>query len=281
VFHLGKNGYLTCLRFPPDRLVLLVICERRCWTFTVSGCSMSVLGVSLQHRGACTNFVSAIQPEAQEALQLEPDDANRGAMSVVAQRGRLNNIPAREKDEPLTAKVTPSRPITGFLLTDFLLNPISFNAEAIQILSYPEKLADLARSELFLAEKIRSTLISPRPSGELPFVSEFRSGRRRYFCRAFVVDSGAKEPFRPSMAILLERGPSGLVPLSRVCQQFKLTQREREVLEFLLQGMSSKLIASRMNLSPSTVKAFLRLIMIKTGSSSRSAMVGKILMTQP
>ena len=231
--------------------------------------------------GGCTNFVSAIQQEAQKTLQLEPDDANRGGTSVVPQRGRLNNIPSREKDEPLTAKVTPSRSITGFLLTDFLLNPISFNAEAIQILSYPEKLADLARSELFLAEKIRSTLISPRPSGESPFVSEFRSGRRRYFCRAFVVDSDAKEPFRPSMAILLERGPSGLVPLSRVCQQFKLTQREREVLEFLLQGMSSKVIASRMNLSPSTVKAFLRLIMIKTGSSSRSAMVGKILMTQP
>jgi len=45
--------------------------------------------------------------------------------------------------------------------------------------------------------------------------------------------------------------------------------------------MSSKVIANRMNLSPSTVKAFLRLIMIKTGASSRSAMVGKILMTQP
>jgi DNA-binding CsgD family transcriptional regulator len=69
--------------------------------------------------------------------------------------------------------------------------------------------------------------------------------------------------------------------LSQVCQQFKLTQREREVLEYLLQGMSSKVIANRMNLSPSTVKAFLRLIMIKTGASSRSAMVGKILMTQP
>jgi DNA-binding CsgD family transcriptional regulator len=242
------------------------------------------LAFSLQHQRVCSNFVSAIQPEAQETLQLEPDDANRGGTSVVPQRGRLNNIRAREKDEALTAKVTPSRSIAGFLLTDFFLNPISFNAEAIQILSYPDKLADLARSELFLAEKIRSTLISPRPSVEPPFVSvvsEFRSGRRRYLCRAFVVDSGAKEPFRPSMAILLERGPSGLVPLSRVCQQFKLTQREREVLEFLLQGMSSKVIASRMNLSPSTVKAFLRLIMIKTGSSSRSAMVGKILMTQP
>jgi len=218
---------------------------------------------------------------SQETLQLEPDDANHGAMNLVPQPGRLNKVSIGEREESLTEQLTPPKSVAGFMLTDFLLNPISFNAEAIQILSYPEKLADLARSELFLAEKIRSILISPRPSGESRFVAEFRSGRRRYFCRAFVVDSGAKEPFRPSIAMLLERGLSGLVPLARVCQQFKLTQREREVLEFLLQGMSSKVIANRMNLSPNTVKAFLRLIMIKTDSSSRSAIVGKILMTQP
>src|SRR5260370_2557772 len=146
---------------------------------------------------------------------------------------------------------------------------MSFNAEAIQILNYPEKLANLARSELFLAEKIRSTLISRQPSGESAFVTEFQSGRRRYFCRAFLVDSGAKEPFQPSLAILLERGPAALVPLSRVCQQFKLTRREREVLEYLLQGMSSKVIANRMNLSPSPAKPFFRLILIKPGPSPR------------
>jgi len=69
--------------------------------------------------------------------------------------------------------------------------------------------------------------------------------------------------------------------LSQISEQFNLTQREREVLEYLLQGMSSKVIANRMNLSPNTVKAFLRLIMIKTGASSRAAIVGKMIMTQP
>ena len=232
----------------------------------------------MERARVCSGYSSA--ESNVERLQLEPDDTNI-AMNLVPQRARLKKVSVGERDEPLREKLTSPASIAGFLLTDSLLNPISFNAEAIQILTYPDKLADLARSELFLADKIRSNLINPRSSSESPFVNEFRSGRRRYFCRAFVVDSGAKEPFRPSLAILLERGPSGLVPLSRVCQQFKLTQREREVLEFLLQGMSSKLIASRMNLSPSTVKAFLRLIMIKTGSSSRTAMVGKILMTQP
>jgi len=81
------------------------------------------------------------------------------------------------------------------MLTDFFAKPHLVQCEAIQILSYPEKLADLARSELFLAEKIRSILISPRPSGEFTFCRRVPVSRRRYFCRAFVVDSGAKELF--------------------------------------------------------------------------------------
>jgi DNA-binding CsgD family transcriptional regulator len=163
---------------------------------------------------------------------------------------------------------------------DSSLNPISFNAEAIQILGYPENPAKLRRTEVFLGEKIRATLLSRRPLGDAPFVTEFRSGRRHYFCRAFLVDAHGKDPSHPGIAVLLERGPSGLIPLSQVSQQFNLTQREGEALTYLLQGLSSKEIASRMNVSPNTVKAFLRLIMIKTGVASRSAIVGKIMMTQ-
>jgi DNA-binding NarL/FixJ family response regulator len=95
------------------------------------------------------------------------------------------------------------------------------------------------------------------------------------------VDSQAKDHADPSIAVLLERVPSGLVSLSQVSQQFNLTQREREVLEYLLQALSSKEIANRMNVSPNTVKAFLRLIMTKMGVSSRSAVMRKIIMTQP
>jgi|SRR5579864_243863 len=169
----------------------------------------------------------------------------------------------------------------GFLLMDSSLRPVSFNAEAIEILNYPDKLANLTHADALLAGKIRSSLVCRQASDESPFVTEFRSGRRRYFCRAFSVDSFAKGSSRPSIAVLLERGPSGLVPLSQVSRQFNLTQREREVLEYLLQGLTGKAIANRMNISPNTVKAFLRMIMIKTGVCSRSAMVSKIILAQP
>jgi len=194
---------------------------------------------------------------------------------------RPKRISADETSESLAQKkVPPPKSAAGFLLIDSSLNPISFNAEALQILSYPDNLADLKHSDVSLTGKIWSSLISQRPSGESPFVTEFRSGRRRYFCRVFLVNSPSKDASHASIAVLLERGPSGLVPLAQVSEQFNLTQREQEVLEYLLQGLSSKEIANRMNLSPNTVKAFLRLIMIKAGVSSRSTMVAKIVMIQ-
>jgi DNA-binding CsgD family transcriptional regulator len=204
-------------------------------------------------------------------------------MRVDLPPGRLNNrVPIREAEESLTRKkVPPTRSAAGFLLMDSSFNPISFNAEAIQILGYPDKLANQRRPEVFLAERIHSTLLSKRAAGDAPLVTEFRSGKRHYLCRAFLVDGHSKEPSHPSIAALLERGLSGLVPLSQVSQRFNLTQREREVLEYLLQGLDSKAIANRMNISPNTVKTFLRLIMTKTGVSSRSAVVARIIMSQP
>jgi DNA-binding CsgD family transcriptional regulator len=59
-------------------------------------------------------------------------------------------------------------------------------------------------------------------------------------------------------------------------EQFALTERERETVELLLQGLTSKEIAIRMNISPNTVKAFLRLVMVKMGVSTRSGIVGRV-----
>jgi DNA-binding CsgD family transcriptional regulator len=212
-----------------------------------------------------------------------PHISEEDAMKVDLPPGSLRKrVAAHEANELLTRmKVSASRSAAGFLLLDSSLNPIYFNAEATQILNYPDTGANLKRPEVPLGGKIHSTLLSRPAMADPPFVTEFQSGRRRYFCRAFLVDSQARDPGQPSIAVLLERGPSGLVPLRQVIQQFNLTQREREVLQYLLQGMSSKAIANRMELSPNTVKTFLRLIMIKMGVTCRSAIVSKIIMTQP
>ena len=78
------------------------------------------------------------------------------------------------------------------------------------------------------------------------------------------------------MALLLERNRTSLHVLE-MARAFHLTQREREAVEYLAQGLTSKEIAERMRISANTVKAFLRLVMIKTGTSTRSGIVGKFI----
>ena len=63
--------------------------------------------------------------------------------------------------------------------------------------------------------------------------------------------------------------------MRQVAEKFHLTGREQGVLAFLLDGFTSKEIAARMQISPNTVKAPLRLIMIKMGVSARPAIIGK------
>lgn len=173
----------------------------------------------------------------------------------------------------------PHKSAAGFLLMDSSLRPAWCNAEAVSILSYPDKVANLTHSNvLLLTARIQWSSVSRHTPGESPFVTEFHSGRRRYFCRPFLVDSYAENPSRHYTAVLLERRPSGLAPLSQISQLFNLSEREREALEYLLQGLSNKAIANRMNISPNTVKAYMRTIMIKTGATSRCAMLRKIML---
>jgi DNA-binding CsgD family transcriptional regulator len=162
----------------------------------------------------------------------------------------------------------------GLLLLGSSHNPIYVNSEAIGILAYPEKPAK--KSDSFLAKKIQFLLTNPS-SPQSGFVTEFVSGRRRYVCRAFSLDShSGNSDSQPSMALLIERG--GKIPRDtwHLAEQFHLSQRERETVEYLLHGLTSKEIATRMNISPNTVKVFVRLIMVKMGASTRSGIVGKI-----
>lgn len=165
---------------------------------------------------------------------------------------------------------------SGFLLLDSSLNPIASNAEAIQILSFPSKPDRIKQVNIFLSDRIRTSLVDHQAQESLSFVKEYKSGKRRYICRSFRIDCNVRYAPAPSIAVLLERNSTGSLVLEEISKQFELTQRERETVELLLQGLTSKEIANRMAISPNTVKAFLRLVMVKMGVSTRSGIIGRI-----
>lgn len=210
----------------------------------------------------------------------EPDLAR-----FIYRHGQDILTPRRGKNQVHVASTRP-----GLMVVDTSLNLVASNNEAIQILTFPEPLEKIRHLDSWLTNKIRSHLIErqvQRPSG---FVGEFRSAKRTYLCRSFPLDAkgngngngihevegnGSGVP-TPLLVVMMERRSNGAVKLAEVAERFGLTAREQETVQLLLQGLTSKEIAQRMQISPNTVKAFIRLVMVKMSVSTRSGIIGKI-----
>jgi DNA-binding CsgD family transcriptional regulator len=170
----------------------------------------------------------------------------------------------------------PTRP--GLIVVDNALGVVAYNGEALKILTYPDAPEKIRHLDSWLANKIRSELVgrlSP-PS----FVDAFRSSKRLYLCRSFPLDKSHQGNGSMSAAglliVMLERKSNETLKISEISERFGLTAREQETVQYLLEGLTSKEIAQRMKISPNTVKAFLRLVMVKMNVSTRSGIIGRI-----
>jgi DNA-binding CsgD family transcriptional regulator len=163
----------------------------------------------------------------------------------------------------------------GFLLLDSSMSPIFINPAATQILTYPEDGKNPNGLAEHVARKVSTLLLSTTP-GAPAIVSRFQSGKRLYRCRSFYVNAFSGGNTHPSLAVLFERPRAGAISMAQLSERFNLTLREQEVAQYILQGLTSKEIAAQMKISTNTVKAFLRLIMIKMGVSTRSGIAGKV-----
>jgi DNA-binding CsgD family transcriptional regulator len=185
--------------------------------------------------------------------------------------------PASTSASSPKASTSPAASSPGFILLDPRFRPVAFNAEAVQILSFPTKPERIKSTALFLSDKIRSSLLNGQAANGPEFVHEYKSGQRVYLCRSFRIDCKGESKMPIAGILLLERPASGVTALSELSRQFDLTTRECQTVALLLEGLTSKEIATRMKISPNTVKAFLRLVMVKMSVSTRSGIVGKII----
>ena len=176
----------------------------------------------------------------------------------------------------------PARP--GLIVIDTSLSVFAFNSEALQILAFPDRPENINSLDVWLTNKIRVDLVQ-RQAASPRVVDEFRSAKRTYLCRSFPVDLKRRAPGHgkngsvPSaglLIVMLERKGDEVVMVAEIAERFGLTTREQETVRFLLEGLTSKEIAERMKISPNTVKAFIRLVMVKMGVSTRSGIIGKI-----
>jgi len=166
----------------------------------------------------------------------------------------------------------------GLLVVDISLKVVASNSEALQILTFPDQPEKIRHLDTWLSNRIRMRLVNGHSPNPPRFVTEFRSAMRTYVCRSFPLSAEAegRAAVRPVLVIILERKSNQTSSMAELCERFGLTAREQETVQLLLQGLTSKEIGQRMGISPNTVKAFIRLVMVKMKVSTRSGIIGKI-----
>ena len=172
-------------------------------------------------------------------------------------------------------------PEAGLLLMDLSLNVIAVDRGATGILNclnghgakpeggtlVPKEILDIVRNRKGI------TLSSTK--------TQFRVGRHEYSCRTHLVEFHAKQSSQPIMALHLEKVSSVGDQVHEARVKYNLTEREEETLRGISMGLTAKEVAELMNISPNTVKAFLRLIMIKMTVTTRAGIIAKLLQNAP
>ena len=177
----------------------------------------------------------------------------------------------------------------GFIVLDAGLKVIASNSEVMQILTFPGEPEKSHSLNGWLTDTFHSKLVDKQlPSG---IASEVQSSRRTYSCRTFPLNclENSKQSSAHSqlplcqsllteslLIVMIERKNNQATSIEQLSERYGLTPRERETVQFLVEGLTSKEIAERMKISANTVKAFIRLVMMKMGVSTRSGIVGKI-----
>jgi DNA-binding CsgD family transcriptional regulator len=167
----------------------------------------------------------------------------------------------------------------GVLLLSSSFDTVAYNWEAVRILAFPNNPRRLKRVHAFLGRRIRSRLSTHSSGQGRQFVREFKSGSRTYRCNVVALQPGeVGSGMRGTIVLLFERQPYAALSLKRkVWKEFDLTPRQCQTVELLVRGMTTKEIAQSMNISPNTVKTYLRHIMAKMRVATRVGIVGKVL----
>lgn len=157
---------------------------------------------------------------------------------------------------------------------DSSLNPIAADGGASAILTVVNP--DGGSRALHLPKELEESL-RDRDVNDLPATLQFRAGNAGYNCRAFLMHPNNGTPGQPMLALHFQKDTCVGNAIAHVAAFYHLTEREQQALEGIAAGLTSKEIAAGMDISPNTVKSFLRIIMLKMGVATRVGLVGKLL----
>ncbi|MEO8370943.1 MAG: helix-turn-helix transcriptional regulator [Candidatus Solibacter sp.] len=169
-----------------------------------------------------------------------------------------------------------ARMVEGVVLLDSNDRVLAYDVGAATILEESMHAGSAGESTLHVPQKLLDTLRAPHWQETNSRKVRVELGEHVYSCRIHVTRSRPDTFPGPVTVLYLTREANITDAVSVISAEYRLTVREQQALRGVLTGLTSKQVAQQMNISPNTVKAFLRLIMGKMGVSSRTGIVAKL-----
>jgi DNA-binding CsgD family transcriptional regulator len=168
-------------------------------------------------------------------------------------------------------------PEEGVILTNLSLKPVAFDAGATAIVTDHNHRLGNRNGALCLPEQMISVLNHIKPRNGSSARATVRLGEQQYVCRVRIMTPQTCNGMQPMLLLHLHRDRAAVDAVYQIAGEYDLTDRETQALLGLARGLTSKEVAEEMHISPHTVKAYVRLIMIKLGVTRRAGIVGKLL----
>jgi DNA-binding CsgD family transcriptional regulator len=163
----------------------------------------------------------------------------------------------------------------GLILMDLSRKPIAIDPGADAIFARASQSGFRLEPASWLPQEFTQLFGRSEGAERSPLQAHVQIGPINYACTAYRLECQIRTVAQPVIAIHLARAVDADT-IYDLIEKYQLTARELEVLRGILTGLANKELAVRMKISPNTVKAFLRLIMIKMGVTTRSEMFAKV-----
>jgi DNA-binding CsgD family transcriptional regulator len=212
---------------------------------------------------------------AHQPTQQHRKPANVSIHGVVNGSGRTVDRLNGEGTQNPKSKAQPITADAGLIVMDMTLQTIVFDRGAASILNRTDAKDAKQDKDFCIPKEIMDVIRSRKPAEVCSVKTRCRIGKSEYLCRVHIVEPQDGLLMQPIVVLHLERD-SANDALNDLASSSKLTAREVEALKGIIKGLTSKEMGRRMNISPNTVRAFLRLIMIKMGVTTRGEVFAKI-----
>lgn len=203
-------------------------------------------------------------------------------MTAVAAAGVTDGRTKEQRNGHMrNAKNPPTQPgrmpEVGMVLLDESFNVIACDRGAAALLSSTSP-GGGSETTFHVPREILEGIQQHKISGATSCEMQFHVGTTAYLCRSYLLETRSGQLTELSfMALHLERVAGAQEAIQDAIAMYNLTEREEQTLKGILMGLSTKEVADQMSISPNTVKAFTRLIMIKLGVTTRWGIIAKVL----